>query len=138
MSRTYLGLGSREREESLRYTVPYLPGASDRRLPVPDWSLLLRQQAQLEAPGVHLIVERVSNGAVTENEADWDESVKVRKAYEFDTDDGDLDGLMELLYDILDGMGWSGSRYSEKRVRVVIVHGDKFEHSSGERCDLCQ
>ena len=64
-----------------------------------------------------------------------DESVKVRKAYKFDSDEGDIDGLIDLLYDIIEDMGESGSRHSEKRVQVRLVHGDKYECKSG--CAIC-
>ena len=88
------------------------------------------------APGLaSVIVERVSNGAVTEKASDWDVSVKVRKAYKFDSEEGDAGGLVELLYDILEEIGDGGSRYSEKRVQIRLVHGDKYECKSG--CAIC-
>lgn len=55
-------------------------------------------------------------------------------AYKFGGED--LGGLSEMLYDIIDVLE-PGSRYSEKRVRVKIEHGDKYNCQAGKNCEVC-
>ena len=40
--------------------------------------------------------------------------------------DDNLQGLQEMLYDLVDYWGYSGSRYSEHRIYIEIKPGDKF------------
>lgn len=56
-----------------------------------------------------------------------------KMSYQFDEEN--LDGLHELLYNIEETVGVMSSRYSEKRIRISIEHGDKYECKG---CDLCK
>ena len=51
--------------------------------------------------------------------------------------DEEMGGLAEMLYDIADAIE-PGSRYSKERVRVKIVHGDKYECPDRKSCAVCQ
>ena len=38
------------------------------------------------------------------------------------------EGLQELLYQVIEELGCCGTRYDEKRVRVIIEPGDKYDN----------
>ena len=61
----------------------------------------------------------------------WDEGGdNIEKVYVFEADDSlenDLEALCKCLYQALDSLGASGSRYDAKRIRITIEQGDKYE-----------
>ena len=78
-------------------------------------------------------VESVDNGGIITFRTDYGENS--RTVYEFGP--GDVNGLAEMLYGVMDILGLSGDRYDEMRVVVRVVHGDKFQHPEGKVCDIC-
>jgi hypothetical protein len=56
-------------------------------------------------------------------------------AYKHDGDD--MSGLVSMLYDMLDEMGWVGSRHDRERVQVRVIHGDKFAHTDDDKTEDC-
>jgi len=71
------------------------------------------------------------NGAYTE----FDDENVTRMSYQFDKEDGQLDGAQEMLYDIIDWIGLVGSRHDSARLQVRVVHGDKHECKG---CNICK
>jgi hypothetical protein len=59
-----------------------------------------------------------------------------RASYTFDAET-DLEGAQEFLYDIAEWVGLIGSRYDRNRIKIQIVHGDKYECSDKE-CKICE
>ena len=92
------------------------------------------------------IVSRTTNGAwVRFLYRDVGEPVRKRDmSFAFDAykHDGDeMSGLTDLLYELMDDMGWTGDRHDKRRVEIRIVHGDKYEHTEidpKEGCPICQ
>ena len=96
-----------------------------------------------------ITINRTQNGAwvhtVDSSELPGDGEIYKDKSYVFDAykhDGDDMSGLLEMLYDVLDDMGWTGDRHDQQRIKVSIVHGDKFVHAedAGERmdCRICK
>lgn len=74
-----------------------------------------------------ITIKQTKNGAVlTDND---DESM----VYEFDDDN--KFGLATLLCDMIDAMGMDTSRHAVMRIKVSVVHGDKYECPG---CTICQ
>ena len=88
-------------------------------------------------------IHRTQNGAwvrtIETDLPDGDESIYKDRSYVFDAykkDGDDMSGLREMLYDILDDMGWTGDRHDQQRIKVSIAHGDKYECQT--ECDICK
>lgn len=82
---------------------------------------------------MRLAVEAAQNGGIITFR---DEAGPQKRVYEFSGND--LNGLAEMLYDIMDLNGLAGDRHDEVRVMVRIGHGDRFQHEGGAVCDLCE
>jgi len=90
----------------------------------------------------------VSNGAWTRFDHEPTEAPHSPESvqdvvYEFADDDlgGDqptrgMGGPSRLLWELVEWMGWGGSRYSRERIRIVIAHGDKYE-CRDVACKIC-
>ena len=48
-----------------------------------------------------------------------------------------LDGLQDLLYDILEHLQPTYSRYDKQKIVITIVHGDKHE-CKDKKCKICK
>jgi hypothetical protein len=91
------------------------------------------------------IISRTRNGAGLSFRDKLDpEFVEQDFSYQFDaySHDGDsMQGLAEMLWEILELMGWSGDRRDRERIQIRLVHGDRFEHSNEDPkkgCRICQ
>jgi hypothetical protein len=85
------------------------------------------------------IISRTVNGAwVRFTDKDAPEPVRaVDMSYQFETDIGDnLDGLREMLYEIIERLGFVGDRYDKERISIKIEHGDKFM-CEDKQCTIC-
>lgn len=90
------------------------------------------------------IISRTSNGAwvrIVDKDA-----MEVRTedlSYQFDAykhDGEDMSGLVHMLYEVVDQMGWVGDRRDKERIQIRVVHGDKFEHGPDDppsECRIC-
>jgi hypothetical protein len=56
--------------------------------------------------------------------------------FEYEYEEEAPEALRNALYAIMDGIGEYGSRYAEKRVRIKLEHGDKYECTKTE-CSIC-
>ena len=90
-------------------------------------------------------IHRTQNGAwvrfVETDLPNNDESIYRDKSYVFDSykKDGDeVSGLHEMLFDILEDMGWVGDRHDRERIQIRLVHGDKFLHSDEDKAEDCR
>ena len=86
-----------------------------------------------------LTIKPAINGALvyTEydaSEIDFGEASRETMVYEFD--ENNLDSLQSMLYDLISTMDSSG-RYSKQRIKISIVHGDKYECSEAD-CEICE
>jgi len=84
-------------------------------------------------------IRLTSNGALASYVYRNEPTLTEELSYEFDEDN--IEGVVRLLYDLMDKMGWSGDRYDRTRIKISAEHGDKFEHT-GEHpkdgCDICR
>lgn len=55
------------------------------------------------------------------------------EAYKFDSEE--LDDLRHLLYDIVEVLGYYGSKYDRERLYIKIEHGRDYEC---EGCEICK
>jgi hypothetical protein len=78
---------------------------------------------------VKIIIEIISNGVVVK----YPDEDKI--SYVFDNDKPEQ--CVEMLYNILDTLGMSGSRYDKKRIYIKIEHGDKYE-CKDKKCEICR
>ena len=77
-----------------------------------------------------LIIETAQNGYVIRDQNDGSEMESLTTVAEDDR----VDATFTLLGEVLEMVGHIGSRYDERRVRVVIEPGDKWEPPAGETC----
>ena len=94
-----------------------------------------------------VIISSTGNGAWISIRDKTDPDFKEEDySYQFDVNDradSSLAGLAEMLWELLERMGWSGDRRDRERIQVRVVHGDKFAHTeaSGDRaieCRICK
>lgn len=79
-----------------------------------------------------IAIKMVSNGWVLEDKTD-DEFVRVTVFEHGDSEKSEVETFIRLLWAVNDIMGPSTSRYSENRVSVSSVRGDKCDdHLEGE------
>jgi hypothetical protein len=83
-------------------------------------------------------INRCSNGAFMEIDEEDSESCVQKLAYEFDEDDGKLEGARSLIYRILDELGQTGSSHMRARLDLRIVHGDDYECEDPDNCQICK
>lgn len=76
-----------------------------------------------------ITIKQISNGCVVKFGS------SEQQAYIFGLDN--LSGLQEMMYDILEEIEPTNSRYSKQRLQVSIVHGDKYE-CKDKKCDICR
>ncbi len=88
-------------------------------------------------------IEDVSNGAVLSYNGYDDEGkpFKEKTVFEFNTGSEDSEGwegLISLLWQVVELLGVCGSRYDEKRLHIGLVHGDKFICKDKKNCSICK
>lgn len=73
-----------------------------------------------------IMIETTDNGAVLFTDEKED---NVYFSYDLETHLGeeDRDKQAQFLYQLVDLLGWMGSRHDEKRIRINVEHGDKYE-----------
>lgn len=77
-------------------------------------------------------IEKANNGAILKTDDKDDFSTDI---YKFDDDN--LDGLVEMLYEICDFVGQMGDRHDKLRIRISVLHGDKYL-CMDKKCDICK
>ena len=75
-----------------------------------------------------IVIETTSNGSVVK----YPEN---KVSYKFE--ENDLEGIQEMLYDILEEVSLCTSRYDKERIQIKIVHGDKYE-CKDKNCKICK
>ncbi len=87
-------------------------------------------------------IESMSNGAVLSYNGYDDEGkpFKEKTVFEFDIDSehGNWEGLIGLLWQVVELLGVCGSRYDEKRLYIGLIHGDKFVCKDKKNCCICK
>jgi hypothetical protein len=83
---------------------------------------------------VKITITRASNGASMKVTYDYPDEPVERSVYCYGQENPE--DIVHMLYDIIDALGMDCSRHSEKRVRIRIEHGDKYE-CSGSKCETC-
>ncbi len=83
-------------------------------------------------------IKRIDNGAeVTFNKWEGgDNEAPYTKAYIWDTVAQDYDGVINMLYEIAEGLGEYGNKHDKMRLEIHIVHGSKYE-CKDKKCDIC-
>jgi hypothetical protein len=77
-----------------------------------------------------LVIETARNGYVIRDQNDGSEPEDLTTV----ADDDPADATLALLGEILDRVGYVGSRYDERRVRIAIEPGDKWEPPASFVC----
>lgn len=77
-------------------------------------------------------ISRTDNGAVLLITGQYDENRKL--SYVFDEEDPE--GLISLFYEIKSTL-INDSKYSEKRVRINLEHGEKYDCKE-KNCKICK
>ena len=86
-----------------------------------------------------LTIKPAINGALVYTEYDASENESGEASCEtmvYEFEEGKLDGLQSMLYDLISTFDSSG-RYSEQRIKISIVHGDKYECTAKD-CEICE
>lgn len=78
-----------------------------------------------------IIIETTDNGAVI-----FTDEKEYNVYFSYDLEDfmgaDDRKKQAQLLYQLVDLLGWTGSRHDEERIRINVEPGDKFEGVSNE------
>ena len=77
-----------------------------------------------------VIIETVQNGLILRTEEkvkDKDFEVKTVYVTEQDYDAPQAEARQAFLYDLVELLGWMGSRYDAHRLRINVEPGDKYE-----------
>lgn len=77
-----------------------------------------------------IIIETVQNGLILRTEEKpEDKEFEVSAVYETEHDDDatQAESRQGFLYDLVDVLGWAGSRHDSHRLRVNVEPGDKYE-----------
>lgn len=85
---------------------------------------------------MQITIQRARNGYIVHHESDDDETMVQTIIEERDEDTDGIECFCDLLRVIDVLMGPTTSRYSEKRIRIVTVPGDK--NDSYDECEKCE
>jgi len=80
-------------------------------------------------------VDAVSNGWILTHQID-DERPEVEVFESFNSDEDKVKAFQRLLYSISDIMGPMFSRYSQHRIKICIVSGDKYQGENRASCEF--
>jgi len=83
-----------------------------------------------------LVIEDAVNGIILHYKDPDSESEVVEKEI-YDLENNNVERLLELLYAIVDKLDFNKSRYAEKRIKISIVHGDKYICKKKKKCKIC-
>ena len=95
-----------------------------------DTTIKTAEEEFNDEQGWYLKITRVNNGYILEGPNDHGvitESV----IQEPETEHGEIDGGISMLWEVLEFFGLAGSRHDEKRIRIVTEPGDKYIEPGG-------
>ena len=79
-------------------------------------------------------IRRVQNGAVLRVEPEIPDEEAKEIVYQ-ETETGEIEAFADFLRLLLEHYGPTTSRYSQRRIRIVIEPGDKFEPPSAKQLE---
>jgi CO dehydrogenase/acetyl-CoA synthase epsilon subunit len=81
---------------------------------------------------INIVITPTSNGAVVKCGA-----AGVHEVFKFSADEENLDGAVDLFYQLKGLLADHGNRYAKQRLEIRIVHGDKYECKDKD-CEICR
>lgn len=76
---------------------------------------------------MRIVIETTDNGAILSTDDQNGEDVRFSYDLETHLGEDDREKQAQLLYQLVELLGWMGSRHDEKRIRINIEPGDKYE-----------
>lgn len=80
-----------------------------------------------------LTIETVSNGWIVRNKWNEDDESEVVYSSVISKDEDEIGAAVVLLWEIVETLGISGSRYDEWRIHISKKHGDKWENPNEKK-----
>ena len=91
------------------------------------------------------IISRTQNGAWVRFVEPNTEPPELRHrdmSFQFELDANHADkgaaGLVDMLHELLDNMGWHAGKYAKERIVIGLEHGSDYACADNKDCAICQ